>query len=224
MKGTDARIALGCVLSAMAATAAAGDWPQVPLPQGSSVGAVAGHMVYNGLDMRPQTFRSRAAPQDLLAFYERAWGPRRVVNTLADGSQIVGHREGDYYITVQLRAAGRGSEGTIGVVDLASAPDAPPELGKGLPRPQGTHVFNDIAYPDDPVPARTVAMRNTLSVRQNAQWFQERLQGEGWKPADANRCRDDGCVQRYERGDSKLTLVLSGAGGQSQIVLNELQP
>ena len=81
-----------------------------------------------------------------------------------------------------------------------------------------------LAYPDDPVPARTVAMRNTLSVRQNAQWFQERLQGEGWKPADANRCQDDGCVQRYERGDSKLTLMLSGAGGQSQIVLNELRP
>lgn len=212
------------LLALAAPVMAGGDWPQVPVPDGTTVATLSSRMVYNGLDMRPQTFRSCASPQDLLAFYEHAWGPRRVVNTLADGSQVVGHREGDYYITVQLRAAGAGSEGTIGVVDLATAPDAPPELGEGLPRPQGTHVFNDIAYPDDPVPARTVAMRNTLSVRQNAQWFQERLQGEGWKPADPNRCQDDGCVQRYERGDSKLTLVLSGAGGQSQIVLNELQP
>ena len=167
--------------------------------------------------------RAAARVDDVVAFYRRAWDGQVVVNRLGDAT-VIGHRDGDYFTTVQVRAGGAGVRGELGVVDVASAPaDYVP--GKGLPRPMGSKVFNDIVYPDDPVPARTVAMRNALSPEQNASFFRERLAGEGWKPVDDNRCAQDRCVLSYAQGEERLTLVaVRGAAGQSQVVLQLQQP
>lgn len=203
--------------------ASAASWPQPPIPPQTSTADVARHIVFNGLDMRAQVFRSEHDQKDILAFYRKAWGKDMVVNRLG-GSQVIGHAEGDYFITVNVNAAGRGSKGTIGIVDVSSAPDHF-EPGKGLPHPMGSKVFNDIAYPDDPVPARTVAMRNGLSPRQNATFFRERLAGEGWKPADQEKCSDVSCVMSYTRGDQKMSLVMTRSeGDQSQVIINLQQP
>lgn len=210
-------------LIALPAMAAAASLPQAPLPPATQSVDVAQHLVFNGLDMHAQVFTSSETPAQVIAFYREAWNGRVVVNPLGD-AQVVGHRDGDYYVTVEVRAAGGGSRGNIGVVDVAHAPhDFEP--GKGLPRPMGSKVFNDIAYPDDRVPARTVAMTNGLSPQQNTAWFRERLVGEGWKSVQDNRCAQDACVLGYERGDSHLALVATRTGdGHSQVVLNIQQP
>jgi len=202
--------------------AGAGTWPQPDLPAGTDAADVSRHIVFNGLDMHARVFTSSQSQAEVVAFYRKLWNGRVVVNPMG-AAQVVGHMEGDYYVTVQVSASGRGSKGNIGIVDVATAPKHF-ERGKGLPRPMGSTVFNDIAYPDDPTPARTVAMRNRLSPRQNEAFFRERLGADGWKPADANRCADDGCVLRYERGDSRMTLVMSPLDGQSQVTINLLNP
>lgn len=202
--------------------AGASGWPQPALPDGTTTAEVARRIVFNGLDMRSQTFQSRQSQAEVVAYYRKLWNGKVVVNPMGN-DQVVGHLEGDYYITVQVSSYGGGSKGNIGIVDVTSAPKHF-ERGHGLPRPMGSRVFNDIAYPDDPTPARTVAMRNALSPAQNASFFRERLLADGWKSAEAGPCADSGCVQRYERGDSKLTLVLNRMDGQSQVVINELNP
>lgn len=201
----------------------AASWPEPPLPPHTDATDVAQHIVFNGLDMRAQVFRSRQTSADVVAFYRKAWGRQMVVNAMGD-TQVIGRREGDYFITVQVRDYGDGSKGNVGIIDVASAPKDF-VAGKGLPKPMGSKVFNDISYPEDPVPARTVAMRNALSLQQNATWYRERLAGEGWKPADVNRCGDDNCVLRYDRGDSHMTLVLTRAdAGRSQVMISLQDP
>ncbi|MHB1057455.1 MAG: hypothetical protein ACYC0F_06200 [Rhodanobacter sp.] len=197
-------------------------WPRPALPDGTRTADVARRIVFNGLDMRAQVFATPRSPAEVVAFYEDLWKGEVVVDQTGKG-QVIGHRQGDYYITVQVSGNGGGSRGDIGIVDVASAPKHF-EPGKGLPHPMGSTVFNDIAYPDDPTPARTVAMRNRLSPQQNASYFRERLGAEGWKPADANPCDAGSCVLRYERGDSRMTLVMSALGGQSQVTINVLDP
>lgn len=207
----------------MAGAAHAGGWPSPPLPAGTATEDVAKHIVFNGLDMHAQVFSSARSQDEVVAFYRQAWGKDVVVNRMGP-SQVIGHREGDYFVTVQVSNSGAGSKGNIGIVDVGGAPThfVP---GKGLPAPMGSKVFNDIAYPDDSVPARTVAMRNALSPAQNAAYFKERLVADGWKPSDAGHCRDADCVMRYERGDSKLTLLVMREGAaQSQVLINVLQP
>ncbi len=201
----------------------AGSWPSPPVPAGTRTDEVAQHIVFNGLDMHAQTFTSAQSQDELVEFYRKAWDKEVVVNRLGQ-AQVIGHRDGDYYITVQVSGSGAGSKGNIGIVDVASAPKhfVP---GKGLPAPAGSKVFNDIAYPDDSVPARTVAMRNSLSPAQNTAYFRERLVADGWKASDAGACGGNDCVMRYERGDSKLTLLVMREGAsQSQVLINVLQP
>lgn len=200
----------------------ADSWPQTPPPPGAATSEVAQRMVFNGIDMRAQVFQSSRRAADVVAYYQQLWKPDVVVHQLGD-AQVVAHKEGDYFITVQVRDFGGGSKGEVGVTDVATVrKDFVP--GAGVPQPMGSKVFNDIAYPDDPTPARTVAMRNGLSPQQNAAFFRDRLAADGWKPSDANRCAADTCVLRYERGDSKMTLVLSPIGGQSQVMINLLNP
>jgi len=210
------------VLTLVPLAAHASGWPDTPLPPDTNAADVAKHMIYNGVDMHAQVFQSTASQAQVIAFYRKAWGKDAVLNVVGD-AQVVGHREGKYMVTVQVRSVGDGSKGTIGVLDTASAePDFVP--GKGMPKPMGSRVFNDIRYPDDPVPARTVAMQNSLSPQQNASYFRERLVAESWKPADANNCDGPSCVLYYQRGDSKMTLVMTQAEGRSQVVINVLEP
>lgn len=204
------------------AAAAAGSWPAPPLPDNIQIDPVAKRIVFNGLDMRASVFRSPQPVAEIVAFYEKAWKGRVVTNTLGD-TTVVGHGDGDYFTSVRIGADGAGSKGEIGIVNVGSAPKHF-EPGRGLPKPMGSKVFNDIAYPDDPVPARTVALRNGLSAPQNAAFFRERLVGEGWKPVSDNGCAQDSCVLGYERGNANLSLiVIAEAGGQSQVVITVQQ-
>lgn len=220
-------IALLCRALALAAllpaAVAAGSWPDPPLPENIRVEPVAKRIVFNGLEMRASVFRSPQPVAQIVAFYEKAWKGRVVTNALGD-TTMVGHGDGNYFTSVRIAADGKGSKGEIGIVNVGSAPKHF-EAGKGLPRPMGSKVFNDIAYPDDPVPARTVALRNGLSAPQNASFFRERLVGEGWKPVSDNACAQGSCVLGYERGNANLNLVvIAEAGGQSQVVITVQQP
>lgn len=209
-------------IAVLSSVAHAASWPQPPLPDNTDTVDVAQHIVFNGMDMHAQVFRSQQSQAGVVAFYRRLWSGEVVVNPMGS-AQVVGHLQGDYYVTVQVSAFGNGSKGNIGVLDVATVPKHF-ERGKGIPRPMGSTVFNDISYPDDATPARTVALRNALSTRQNASYYRERLGADGWKPAEADACTGDTCVMRYERGDSKLTLVLSPRDGQSQVMINLLNP
>lgn len=205
-------------------TAMAGlfSWPTPPLPPDTTTQNVAGRIVFNGLDMHAQTFSSPRSPDEILAFYRKAWAGQVVVNPMGH-EQVIGHRQGDYFMTVQVSAAGAGSKGNIGVVDITSAP-AHFVPGEGLPKPMDSKVFNDIRYPDDPIPSRMVALQNHLSPRQNAGFYRERLAGDGWKPLD-DHCSASGCVLDYQRGDQKMNLAITpGQRGRSQLVMTIQNP
>ncbi len=221
-----ARIRLAWVFALLLlpiAASAGSSFPPPPLPENIEIEPVAKRIVYNGLEMRASVFRSPQPAVEIIAFYQKAWKGRVVTNVLGD-TTVIGHGDGDYFTSVRVGADGAGSKGEIGIVDVGSAPKHF-EPGKGLPKPMGSKVFNDIAYPDDPVPARTVALSNGLSAKQNATFFRERLAGEGWKPVADNACAQGSCVLSYQRGSANLSLVaIAETGGQAQVVITVQQP
>lgn len=200
--------------------ARAAAWPDLKLPEGTRATEVASHMIYNGTDMRGQVFTSTQGPADIVKFYRDLWGKQSVLNQIP-GWQVIGHREGDFYITVQVRQEGGGSRGDIGIIRVP-AQKTKVELGAGVPHPSNTTVFNDILYPDDATPARTLAMVNKLSVQQNANYYREHLAATGWKPADTHSCIHgaSSCVMNYEQGDRKMMVALTAKGASSEIVIN----
>jgi hypothetical protein len=199
--------------------------PDVPLPPDTQKADVSQRIIYDGLEMHASVFSSTLTKQQIVDFYKQQWGSKVAVNAL-QGSEVVGHPDGDYFVTVQVSAYGSGSKGTIGIVRAPDA-DAPrPTLGAGLPQPDNTKVVNDISYPDDAVPARTVLMMNALSVDQNAEYFRSRLIANGWKDANANQCHGGtgNCVMQFDRGNSRMTLVTESAREGSQVLINILDP
>jgi hypothetical protein len=215
---------LACCLSFAAALRAN---PDVPLPPQTTSTDVARRIVYNGLDMYASVFRSKLSQAQVVDYYKQQWGRQVSVSTL-QSSRIVGHRDGDYFITVQVSGAGAGSTGTIGMVRLPAADAARPSLGAGLPKPANTRVVNDISYPDDATPARTVLMANALSADQNADYFRSRLISNGWKDAAANDCSYGAgrCVMQFQHGKSRMVLVADRANGRggSDVLINILDP
>lgn len=212
---------MGCSLCVVVA------WAQtdVPLPPQTRRAQVAHRIVYNGLDMHASVFRSGLSQAQVVDYYKQLWGKQAVVNTI-QASQIVGHRDGDYYVTVQVTGYGGGSKGTMGTIRLPAA-DAPrPVLGGGLPQPDNTRVINDISYPDDPTPARTVLMMNALSVDQNTDYFRSHLIANGWKDAGANQCASGAgnCVMQFGRGKSRMVLIAESGKAGSQVLINILDP
>ncbi len=219
LRGVGASILLWLPLVAMAGLFS---WPSPPVPPETTTQDVAHRIIFNGLDMRAQVFESQQTPEEIVAFYRKAWRGQVVVSQMGR-EQVIGHREGDYFMTVQVSASGSGSKGNIGVVDVATAPEhfVP---GKGIPTPMDSKVFNDIRYPDDPIPTRMIALSNQLSPQQNISFYRERLEGEGWKPLN-DHCAPSGCVLDFQRGDQKMNLVIERQENvRSQIVMTIQNP
>ena len=177
-------------------------------------------MIYNGTDMRGQVFTSIQPAADIIKFYRGLWGKQSVLNQMS-GWQVIGHRDGNFYITVQVRPEGNGSRGDVGMVRIP-AEKTKVELGAGVPHPSNTTVYNDILYPDEATPARTLAMINSLSVQQNASYYRDHLAAAGWKPADSHACSygAPACVMNYEQGDRKMMVAVTANGTHSDIVIN----
>lgn len=197
----------------------------VPVPPHTQTAPVAKRIIYNGLEMHARVFQSKLTQQQMVDFYKQQWGKKVAINSL-QSSKIVGYLDGDDYVTVQVTPDGAGSKGTIGVVTLPPK-DAPrPQLGKGLPQPFGTKVVNDISYPDDRTPARTVLMIDKLSPDQNGSWFRSRLIANGWKDANVNACQRgaDHCVMEFSRGKSTMMFVSQQAQGRSEVLMNIQNP
>jgi hypothetical protein len=209
---------LGAAL--LPAVSEAASWPAVKLPDGMHAAEVSSHMIYNGTDMRGQVFTSSQNAADIIKFYRQLWGKQAVLDQIP-GWQVIGHREGAFYITVQVRPAGSGSRGDIGITRIP-AQRSKAELGAGVPHPSNTNVLNDIIYPDDRTPARTLAMANGLSLEQNASYYREHLAATGWKAADSHACPygASSCVMNYEHGNQKMMVALTRNGSHSQIVIN----
>lgn len=208
--------ALFLVQSTVSGASVFSSWPSVPTAPQTQTQSVARKIIFNGLDMRASVFHSARSPAEFIAYYRKLWNNKIVVNQVGS-AHVVGHRDGSYFITVQVQTEGSGSKGSIGIVDIGHAPKKV-DLGKGLPKPAGSVVFNDIRYPDDPTPSRMIALINSLSPRQNVTYYREHLEANQWKPI-SDHCAAKGCVLSFHRGNQKMNLAISRFHlGHSQLV------
>ncbi|NID13989.1 hypothetical protein [Luteibacter yeojuensis] len=191
------------------------------MPDGTVMASTAPRMIFNGSDMRSEIFRSAMKPDALLEWFKREWKGDWVRDTV-NGWDVLGHKDGDFYVTVQVRPDGEGSRGDVGIVRVPPPGTRPQPIGEGFARPSATTVVNDISYPDDPHNVRTLAMVNRLSVAQNISWYREHMAATGWRPAQANTCGDTvaGCMLAYEKGASTTMITVTPGNGLSNIVAN----
>lgn len=216
MRGLRALVALMAVLAAGQAAA----WPAVPLPAHSQGEWVTRHMNYNGLNMRASRFVTTQGLEEVKRFYQGLWGEEHVQNIISDKT-VLGRAEGTYFITVELKTLGGGTEGMVGVLEMVED-EIDFTMGEGFATPGGSEVYNDIRYFDGPRTVRVLGLHNGHSPFVNHQFFHRQLRMQGWRIlSDPNACGSfaNSCVVSFERQDQTMTLVISREGqGSSQVV------
>lgn len=199
-------------------------WPSVPLPAGSTGETVSSHLNYNGIDMRASRFTTALPLQAVIAFYAKQWPGQHVVDKLG-AKTVVGHAEGQHYVTIELQSGAGATTGTVGTIGVVKLPGHPrvPTTGQGIYRPAGTDVISDIEHRDGSAPDRTVVMRNRLSPYVNLQHYIQRLGPAGWRHDASGACKPASaeCVAAFEHGDGRemvITMVRQRDNATSLVV------
>jgi hypothetical protein len=211
------RLAFACLFLAAPVSAVA--WATFDAPPSASLEWVAQDLVFNGVAMRIQFFRTKAAPAEVLAYYRQRWtegGKRLYVENNLGPWRTISHASGDYFLTAQIRPAARGgAEGYLSQRPLKMAPR--PILGQGFDLPSGSEVVNDILSQDGDRRGRTLLLFNNLSVDANATFFRGNLQQDGWTLVSEGRGRDGGRQLVLRRGSDELSLAMAAKGNRTAI-------
>lgn len=122
------RAARGLVWAACVCTtvfsppARAEEWPTVALPKGLSTFDIGQQVSVNGMPMQLRGFVSAMSPRDAAEAFRQSMGKPLVENTVGN-KLVLGRRQGEHFVTVQVEATGSGSRGVVAVTHLKAAYD-----------------------------------------------------------------------------------------------------
>ena len=155
-------------------------WPEFPLPPKSHTTPIAENMRYNHIPMRIQQFNSGTSVAKVLKYYRHKWRKGFVENDVQSWKQI-SRLEGNYFMTVQVKEAGRNkSQGRLSITIL-SPHNIQQKLGNGIPMMRNTKVLNDIENKDTGKLGRTLFLINDFSAAANANFYKNHYQAHGWQ-------------------------------------------
>lgn len=181
-------------------------WPQISEPPRSNAQWVADNVLQNGIPMQVKTFRSSASLEAVMNHYRQDWtenGGTAIENRLGEWF-VIGRREGDYYVTIQVRETGKSeSEGFIAVNDLSALLDERASLEDTFPRMGGSQVVSKTVSSDLGRNATTLIFENSYTANANASFYVGELKSTGW----SLRTR----FQRPEAGYDTYTLYFERA-------------
>ncbi|MDB5856184.1 MAG: hypothetical protein JWR22_4225 [Herminiimonas sp.] len=106
------------VCAAAAHGASQADWPSIAMPPSASSHRLGDDVSMVGMPLRMTVFTSPERPAALVEWFGASIGRPLVLDTVA-GKTVLGRREGAFYITLQLEAAGSGTRGWVAVSDIA---------------------------------------------------------------------------------------------------------
>jgi len=196
---------------------------EMPVPDGAKLLYVASDMSMNGIPMGIKEMRSKDSPDAVLAFYRNAWGGKRpgYFETPVEDWRTIATYEGRCYYSVQVRPQGNGTYALLGVT---RRPDVMPKApGAGFPMLMGSTVFNDLSHRDGPKSARTVLIGNPRSIQENATFYRQTLETQGWVSfVDKAVVTDKGPAQvmLWRRGLEELSVTVQRAGPTTTVVAN----
>lgn len=211
---------------AMPAPSAADDWPEFLHPPQSTVQVVSADMIFNGVPMRIETFKSQSPMNDVVDFYKRRWKrrnmPEPTVTPLGEW-KVVGMIDGKFFKTAQVKKDGDGSMGHLGITLALAAPAGRrAKPGEGVPMPEGSSVVNDIVSFDPPKRARTVILTNQMSLDENIVYYLKRFQTDGWSVLQRKKVKDpeQGAALVFRKGTEEASIAMLKKFDKTVVFLN----
>ncbi|HET9642452.1 MAG TPA: hypothetical protein VFP68_03620 [Burkholderiaceae bacterium] len=215
------------LLLLVASRANANTWPTLELPAGARSEVVADDMILNGLNSRVLRFDIKGTMQDAEAFFRQQLGPRIAENEIR-GSKVLATRQGDYFVTVQLRELRSGVvQGTAMTTRLQREPgeiNATSQLRKALP--PDTAVLSTSQSDNHGRPAVTLVATNRATVKANRDSLLTRLADEGFRVAKEGTQVVDGhptTVLQLIRDGEDVIVTISDLIAYRSLVINRVK-
>lgn len=204
--------------------------PEVPPPPQGQAQWVAKSMRMNGLPMTLQVFQSRLSPDELLNYYEsQAYrGGHGEFRRSTNGDwQLLGIKSPQHYVTVQVRAAMNGSEGTIAVsppigpASQSATAKIARKITSDFPRPRTARILNLQEYEDAGIESEHLSLSSPRSATTEARAFVGELIRNGWQVIRQQpmRATAHGVVIEAQRGAQQALLTLQPGRAQSSTTI-----
>lgn len=205
----------------------AGNATDFPAPPDASVETVAGSVTSMGMNLNIRKFQTRQSMQSVLAFYRNLWLDQAAEVELPPWTMI-GTREGDEYLNVQMQRNGEVTWGYLSISDLPEKIDnktlAPPHAAN-FPRMSGTSVV-DVQVSNDPgKKGRTILMTNNYSVKSNHDFYRGHYKKKGWRIImdEQTEPRHGSYAMYVSKGSATVTLSIKKIDGKTAVVANEVK-
>lgn len=217
---------VACALSYLLATpvARAHEWPDLPLPKAIQTFDIGQQITVNGLPMRVRGFLSPMKTDRLAQTFRETWGSPVVENRL--GKQLVlGQLRGEYYLSVQLEAAGKGSRGVLAVTHLKAAYEAQDQTKIDSDRwlskmPSGSHLVSQMISKDSGRLSTHLLIENSHSENLNRDRLKSLLLEDGLILQHEGTLGDSTAPQLSESVTSSKTLFFKGPGKEAMATIH----
>lgn len=186
--------------------------PEFPTPGAGRLQWVAQNLRFNGMPMQIKELSTEETPQQVLAFYQHAWGgspPYYYEYQVGDWKAIATLREKCFF-TVQVQPQGRGARALLGV---STRPDNGQlkKPGADFPAMSGSRVVNDIDHFDGGKTGRTILLMNSFSPGTNVNFYRSALADDGWvaivdRTVDAGKGLSHVLVMKRGHNETNMTI------------------
>lgn len=222
--------------TAAAATAQAQEWPTVAVPKNLNTFDIGQQVSVNGMPMRMRGFVSGLSPRDAGAAFRQSLGDPLVENRVGD-KLVLGQRQGDFFVSVQVEAAGSGSRGVMAVTHLKAAYDNQAATQASADRwlaklPAGSRLLSQMESQDAGKRSKHLVIVNSQDEGLNRDRLVSALGDEGLSleregipdAVDARRLPELLANSRtlFFKGNNKdaMATVHRDGNGQTTVVLN----
>ena len=211
-------------------------WPGIALPKEVTAFDIGQQVSVNALPMQLQGFVSSLNPGKLAEVFRLKMGKPLVENVL-DNKRILGRLQGEYYLSVQIEAAGMGSRGVAAVTHLKAGYDAQDQSrasreGWLLRLPSGSRLLSQMTSQDGSKHSQHIVFVNTQSEALNRDSLKGLLAEDGLSleregvPDDAASGKSSANIANSRvlffkgQGKEAMATISKNNAGQTATVLN----
>ncbi|MEM7540156.1 MAG: hypothetical protein AAF384_01085 [Pseudomonadota bacterium] len=201
--------------------------PDLPPPPQSMVAPAGNNMKLNGVTVSVRHFRSQRNVSEVIQFYRDEFpaslpeDPGVLVTDVLQPWTVISRMEDGYLLTVQTKPEGRGSSGILAISKPPNDPDLQDDMGKRVPKMDGSDVISDLETKDDGKKGRVVLVTNDHSVKSNADFYRERYLAEGWTPVmDQNIDNQMHTLAFNDMGQKVNIVAMRGQDGGAVVMIN----
>lgn len=223
-RGLRSALPFGLVLalSGLPLGAQALDWPRPAWPEGAQPELVAADTVLNGRHSRIWQARLSLSRAEAERFFQTQWGPKLTRNQVR-GHTVLGTRQGDFFLTVQLKEQLGQVQAQLMATSLTEAPSRSRALQDTLSwLPSEVGVLQTLESSDEGRRGLTVTAFAPASVEQLAEAISLQLRRRGWTPRRETLDTSNGRQAQQlsvQAGGEDVLIAITDLGERRSVVI-----